>query len=311
MQITMKNPVNTFVKSLLPPSLLEGFRVYRSLPRQVKKLQRQLLILAEHSAGKADGTGDDKAGGRSVINAHELQVYSQNGEDGILQYIFSQIGVTNRCFVEFGMGDGRECNTACLSLRSGWQGLLLDGNPSRVAQAQAFYDRMLGMDQQAVQILSAWVTRDNINDLIGASLKEREPDLLSIDMDGNDYWVWQALEIVQPRVVVIEYSAVLGWERRRTTPYDPSFVRWEKHPSGLYAGASLAALAALGATKGYRLVGCNRHGVNAFFVRENEMTEALPEVIPEVAYYACDDLLLGAIGPERFSEIATMPFDDV
>lgn len=298
-------------KRLLPGALQAQIRAVLALDGRLDRLEKQVLILAGHQSRQVYGSRNGPSQSRSTINDHELQIYSQNGEDGILQFIFAQIGVTSRTFVEFGMGDGRECNTAYLSLQCGWRGLLMDGNTERVAVARAFYNRVLGSGQDAVRIEEAWISAENINDLLRQHTVPGGIDLLSIDMDGNDYWVWQAVDATLPRVIVIEYSAVLGWERACTTPYDPRFVRWEKHPSGLYAGASLAALTKLGAAKGYRLVGCNRHGVNAFFVREDCAPEALPAVSPEQAYYPCDDRILGWISPERFSEVSHLDYEDV
>ena len=306
----MKSSIKQLAKAVLPRNVLAAIRTCVALPVRLARLERQVAILAAHQIHQAYGDTDGEAL-HSAINAHELQVYSQHGEDGILQCIFAEIGVTNRRFVEFGMGDGRECNTAYLSLHCGWHGLLMDGNAERAAAARAFYERMLGSGQKAVTVAHAWVTAENINELLSNNGATGEIDLLSIDMDGIDYWVWRAVDAVQPRVVVIEYSAVFGGERAVTVPCDPRFSRWEKHPSGLYAGASLTALARLGQAKGYRLVGCNRHGVNAFFVRDDLATGALPAVPPKQAYYPCEDLVLGLITPARFSEVAHLRYEEV
>lgn len=307
----MKTTVKTIAKALLPSSLQALIRTHLAAPRRLARLERQVTLLASHQAHRSYGAQSDGPALRSSLNAHELQVYSQHGEDGILQYIFSQVGVAASTFVEFGMGDGRECNTAYLSLHQGWNGLLMDGNADRVAGARAYYERKLGSGRQAVNIVETWITAGNINGLIQEHGPGDEIDLLSIDMDGVDYWIWKAIDAIRPRVVVIEYSAILGWERALTVPYIPDFSRWRAHPSGLYAGASLLALEQLGRAKGYRLVGCNRHGINAFFVRNDLVTEALPALTAKAAYYPGDDLLLGLIGPERFAEVADLDYIDV
>jgi len=305
----MKAIIKKCIKGILPAAVLDRIRAYRTLPVRLARLERQTALLAAHTARRAYAGGSST--GHSAINDHELQVYSQHGEDGILQFLFSEIGATNRTFVEFGMGDGRECNTAYLSLHQGWHGLLMDGCAERAAAAVAYYRRMLGPNQDRVKIAHAWVTAENINDTIRNQGISGEIDLLSIDVDGIDYWIWKALDAVNPRVVVIEYSAVTGPARAVTIPNDPRFSRWERHESGLYAGASLAALAKLGEAKGYRLVGCNAHGVNAFFVRNDLGAGTLPAVEPAVAYYPCDDLILGPIAEARFGEVLHLEWEEV
>jgi hypothetical protein len=176
----------------------------------------------------------------------ERRVYSQNGEDGVLEAIFAAVGVTNRYFVEFGCGDATECNTAYL-LEQGWQGLLMD--PAGVSR------NMRATVRQEV------VTAGNIDSLLRKYGVPEEFDLLSIDIDGNDYWVWGAITH-RPRVVVIEYNAAVPPGERKVIAYDPAF-QWNGSD---YFGASLRALAELGGRKGFTLVYCESRGVNAFFV---------------------------------------------
>lgn len=202
---------------------------------------------------------------------HENSVFSQNGEDGILQHIFAEIGTDSKRFIEFGVEDGTECNSAFLAIEMGWTGLLMDGSDDNARKGRIFYDAMIPHRPGAVVFKSAWITRENINGLIKESGFQGEIDLLSVDIDGNDYWVWQAIDVVQPRVVVAEYNATFGPERAVTVPYQPDFDRTRMSPTWFYHGASLAALEKLGRAKGYRLIGCESTGVNAFFVREDLM----------------------------------------
>jgi len=242
------------------------------------------------------------------INLYEARIYSQNGEDGILLYLFSNIGARDRRFIEFGIGDGRQCNTANLSLNFGWSGLLMDIDPLHIEAAQRHYLRHLGQDADRVHILRCEVTAENVNQVLKDNGITGDVDLLSIDIDGNDYWVWGALDVVRPRVVAIEYNASLGPTHRLTVPYDPSSAKLGKHPSGLFHGASLAALAALGAGKGYVLVGCESAGVNAFFVRRDLAKGALAGISVERAYYP-HHYRSTTMSPERQSEIVQhMPF---
>lgn len=220
------------------------------------------------------------------INRHEFRIYSQFGEDGILLYIFSKIGITNRCFVEFGIGDGRECNTANLSINFGWHGLLMDCDKDAVALVKHYYQKTSRENIQMrarIRIVQCLVSAGNINKVLLDNGIKGEIDLLSIDIDGNDFWVWKAITVIDPHVVVIEYNPRLGYDKPITVKYDPKFDRFKKHPSGSYYGASLAALTKLAHSKGYVLVGANE--VNAFFVRKDVACGKLSEVSVKEAYY--------------------------
>jgi hypothetical protein len=222
---------------------------------------------------------------RSEINKYEIMVYSQNGEDGILLYIFSKIGIKNHKFVEFGIGDGKECNTANLSIDFGWGGLLMDAVESDISAAKLYYGKLLGENVNDVKIVHCLVTVENINRVLRDNGIQGEIDLLSIDIDGNDYWVWKAITAINPRVVVIEYNASLGYEKSLAVGYDPVFDRYKKHPSGLYYGASLAALTMLAHSKGYNLIGCESNGINAFFIRNDVAKDHFSDISPREAYF--------------------------
>jgi hypothetical protein len=222
---------------------------------------------------------------KTFLRDREAKVYSQNGEDGFLLYILSKIGTTNKRFVEFGVEDGRECNTANLAINFGWNGLLLECDEKQVAKARQYYKSLQEIKPDQVKIYRCFVTAENINHVLKLNEFDGSLDLLSIDIDGNDYWVWKAITVVDPRVVVIEYNAILGNEKSLTAEYDPEFIRYKKHKSGLYHGASLNALTRLANSKGYGLVGCESSGANAFFVRKELLSEQLKEVSVKEAYY--------------------------
>lgn len=244
------------------------------------------------------------------INDYEAAVYSQNGEDGILLHVFSLIDCHNHRFVEFGVGDGVQCNTANLSLNFGWHGLLMEADGASVHKAQQFYGRMLGPDGR-VKIRQARVTAENINTILAEEQIQGEIDLLSIDIDGNDYWVWQAISSIRPRVVVIEYNASFGPRRAIVTKYLENFDARSHHQSGYYHGASLAALDKLAREKGYNLIGCESAGVNAFFVREDLLGEKLQPLTPEEAYFPHYFRTRQMTVDEQWQMIATMPFHEV
>jgi hypothetical protein len=213
------------------------------------------------------------------FNAHELRVFSQWGEDGLIAYLISRVHIERPWFVEFGVEDYREANTRFLLVTRNWRGLVLDGSAAHVSSIESD-DIAWRHDLTARQ---AFVTRDNINELLEQAGFTGDIGLLSIDIDGNDYWVWEAIDVISPRIVVAEYNSLWGAERAVTVPYDPSFVRSEKHFSNLYYGASITALARLGRAKGYSLVGGNQAGNNAFFVRD-DVLGALPVIEPIAAY---------------------------
>jgi hypothetical protein len=204
----------------------------------------------------------------------ELSVYSQNGEDGILLYLLSVVGTGQRRFVELGIGDGRECCCANLALNWGWSGVMVEGNWPAAERARKFYS-----GRADVKVKAEFVTAENVDSLVGP-----EPvEMLSVDIDGNDYWVWRAVS-APVRVAVVEYNASFGPRQAVTIPYDPAFDYTTASPHRLYHGASLAALAKLAAEKGMALVGCDSQGVNAFFVDRSRLSGPLRELSAEEAW---------------------------
>ena len=211
---------------------------------------------------------------------HEFRVYSQWGEDGLIDYLVDRIEIAQPVFVEFGIEDYSEANTRFLLVNRNWSGLVLDASPTRIAalRRDPIYWR------HNLKSARAFVTRENIDGLLAEHGLQGKIGLLSIDIDGNDYWVWQAIRSIEPAIVVIEYNARFGATRAVTVPYDPAFDRRNAHPSCIYYGASLSALALLGQRKGYALVGCNSAGNNAFFVHRALLPADLPELPAEKAF---------------------------
>ncbi len=199
--------------------------------------------------------------GAMRLEPYGFRVYSQHDEDGIIQEIFRRIGTTCRRFVEFGAGIGIESNCAYLLLQ-GWSGVWADGNPKYVETIQKTFEHEIAAGR--LTAFERMVTIENVDELVGA----RDLDLLSIDVDGNDYHLWEAVKS-RPRVVVIEYNAAFPPPARVVQPYQPELV-WG---GTTYYGASLSALEDLAKLKGYVLVGTNITGVNAFFVRDDVLWE--------------------------------------
>jgi hypothetical protein len=205
-----------------------------------------------------------------------FRCHSQFEEDGILLFLFAVIGYGNKTAVEICAGNGIECNTANLILNHGWWGYLFDGDERRVAIGTAFYRDSVDTFLYPPRFKHAWITAENVNDLIRGAGIEGEIDLLSLDVDGMDYWIWRAIECIRPRVVVCETHNIIAPDDALTIPYDPHFViSVPDHHS-----ASLAAMAKLAAEKGYRLVGTHRYGFNAFFILNGIADELLPAVTP-------------------------------
>lgn len=245
------------------------FRRFRSVEDRIASLER-----AVYRGVTADQT----------IHDWESSIWSQNGEDGILLNVFSRIGATSRRFLEFGCGTGLECNSANLALGFGWSGLLLDANATHIKKAQTFFEDHLGDDAGRVQLRADFVTPENINDLLSEVTPEGgDVDLLSIDVDSIDYWIWHAVAGFRPRVVVCEYNASFGPKRSVTVSPRDGFDPFTKHASGYYHGVSLTALHKLAAARNYQLIGCDSAGVNAFFVR-SDCANGLPNVDPAQAY---------------------------
>ena len=231
-------------------------------PRALGALVQRSFKHADRTRAVYPALGELAAryGGGPDLTASELRVFSQNGEDGVLAAILDRIGVGEGFFVEFGIQDGTEGNTVFLAQVLGWSGAYLEADDAGFA---ALARRFAGNPR--VRTLHAAVEPDTVEALFARAGVPEEPDVVSIDVDGNDYWIWRALERHRPRVVVIEYNGSLDPGSRRVMPYTPGF-RWD-HTSGY--GASLGALEDLGAEKGYRLVHTELAGVNAFFVRDD------------------------------------------
>ena len=194
--------------------------------------------------------------------ARRFRGLSQHEEDGITIALFDRIGVDTRRFVEIGAGVNGG-NSGFLAKECGWTGLMLEIEPERAARLRSRFS-------PAVRVVDVQVTRENVNEIVSANGLAGDIDLLSIDIDSIDYWVWEELSVCRPRVVIVEYNPLFGTERAVTIPYDPHFNRREFDvPRAAYYGASLQALAKLGARKGYRLALLEPRGVNAFFVRED------------------------------------------
>ena len=201
------------------------------------------------------------------INKFGIKIYSQNDEDGIILYILKHIGVKTKKFVEIGVENGIECNTTNLLKNFDWSGVQIEGNKKLYNDAKIQLKKVLEKKIKNLKLLNIFVTKKNINQIL-KKYSGKEIDLLSIDIDGNDFWIWKAINCVKPRLVVIEYNSFFGPNISATIKYNSKFS-WDHYNNKPYYGASLKALEKLGKQKKYSLVGVDKNGVNAFFIRND------------------------------------------
>jgi hypothetical protein len=282
-----------------------GLRVLDEQVSEAKMLAARVLI--------------NQLKGRGVVSSikeAEFKVFSQFGDDGIIQYLIHHLAVPQelRVFIEFGVENYEEANTRFLLMNDNWRGLIMDSDPDNMAyvRTSSYYWKH---DLTAV---AAFIDRENVNELFRGQGFTGEIGLLSIDIDGNDYWVWDRIEAVNPIIVVVEYNSVFGARHAVTIPYNPSFSRNQAHHSNLYWGSSLKALYILAQRKGYAFVGCNSAGNNAYFIRRDKL-EPLKELTTEEGYvesrFRESRSLSGELtflkGLERLSEIRKMEVFDI
>jgi hypothetical protein len=241
---------------------LRGLLRDEASPRAAYLAMSELLRRHAREGGPASESG--------TLTGHELRVFSQNGEDGVIAELIARCGAPSRFFVEFGAGDGHENNCAVLADLLGWSGVFIEGDPDLYSALDAKYRPI-----DAVRTVNAMISADNAEDVFARAGVPPEPDLLSIDVDGADLWIWRALRSHRPRLVVIEYNSALDPDRPLVQPPDLSGA-WDGTD---YYGASIGALRALADEKGYRLVHTDLTGTNAFFVRE-DVAGDLPTDVP-------------------------------
>jgi len=308
------------------PSVLQRLRAALSAPaqtqaqlkemsRRLERIERQLESInkiwlktrhvepAVQAAVRALYLDRDDLPYPERLIARRFRLASQNQEDGITMALLSEAGIATRTFVEIGSGLSGG-NSAALAREWGWTGLMVDGaGKTRMEQ--------VGRRFPGVTAINAWVTRDNINDVVTSQGFSGEVDLFSLDLDGVDYWIWDALTAISPRLVILEYNSMFGPTRAVTVPYDAEFDRHRHHT--LYYGVSLAAWARLADRKGYRLVAVEPAGINAFFLR-NDLAAHIPACDPVRSYRIQEkhDVLMAA-GEDVFAYAAreSLPLVDI
>lgn len=266
----------------------------------VHDFQRVAIAIAKGAAARSARRIDPRH-----PSTWEFSGFSQNGEDGIIEVLRSALLRPNRFFFEIGSADGVQNNTSWLLVTEQYHGIMVEGSAALSAKAR----RLLAGCCIGGRFEHRFVTRDNATELL-ALCPDREPDLFSLDIDGNDFHVARALldAGMRPKIVVVEFNSVFGPERSVTIPYDPSFDYRRAHPSQLYYGVSLRAWQKLFAGTGYRFVTVDRNGVNAVFVDPGQFDRAfLDEVVPLAFAENCFQVRAsGKRGEEQFALIEGM-----
>jgi hypothetical protein len=215
-----------------------------------------------------------REGGQNLqINSKEYRVYSQWGDDGIIQYLVHKLNIENKKFIEFGVGNYFESNTHFLLVNNNWSGYVIDGSQKcmDIVKDSPFFWRY------DLKLKTAFINKENINNLLSES-NFSNIGLLHIDLDGNDYWILNVIDMKKysPDILILEYNSNFGAERQITIPYNPLFSCIDGHHSGQYFGASLAALNTIAMDKGYYFIGCNLAGNNAYFIKNKYQSVIKP-----------------------------------
>lgn len=296
------------------PSILEfARRLYQGMPlvRELRQLRAAVVdtVGAHRRIAQEEFVArllrEDRYDGTKRLNRHEHQVFSQNGEDGIIREIFRRAGARDGTFLELGVGDGQVNNTTFL-LTQGWKGYWLEGNPRSVSTIRRDFAKPLATAQ--LQLVHAIATAETVAESLERLGVPREIDLLSVDLDRNTYWVLSALlRVIQPRVAVVEYNATYPADLNWKAEYSPT--PWWSGTS--YFGASLKAYEELCRTHGLALVGCDLHGVNAFFVRQDLCDEQFEAPFTAESHYEpARYYLIRTHGHQpRFSDLGPTPPD--
>jgi hypothetical protein len=272
-------------------------RIYKRLPlirelRDINTALRTANAIAANHFIQAAVQNSEKYSNHAKLIHYERQVFSQNGEDGIVAEIFRRIKTKSKFFVECGVGDGLENNTTFL-LTQGWKGCWIEGSARYAGIIQRHFRKPLGSQQLKLQ--HSFITAENVVDLFSKLNVPETFDFMSLDIDRNTYQVWKALSRYKPRVVAMEYNGSFLADAEWVADYDAARY-WN---GSMYFGASLKSYELLGRELGYVLVGCDFTGTNAFFVRETEQTDLFVGPFTSEEHYEPirHDWMLRRLGP--------------
>lgn len=243
------------------------------LEKQVESIRQQLhteietqKILSAQSIIKLNNSLSKV----NKLSELEFKVFSQWGDDGIIQYLIHQLNIRTKTFIEFGVENYTESNTRFLLMNNNWKGIVIDGSPDNIQYIKN--DNITW--KHSLTALQKFITPENINPIFSEQGFSGEIGLLSIDIDGNDYYVWNAINTVSPIIVICEYNSLFGAKAPYTIPYESSFVRAQQGFAKLFYGASITSLCDLAENKGYSFIGCNSAGNNAYFIRNDRLKES-------------------------------------
>ena len=245
-------------------------KIFKSLSYRFNKRQKTIIKLLEDQKVLISRINSNLNKDKNLINDLsdvEFSVFSQWGEDGIINWIISQIPDIKKTFVEFGVENYTESNTRLLFQEYNWSGLIIDGDYNNINEIVSS-DYYWKGDLIAI---NEFITTNNINNILRNYNIKNDLGVLSIDVDGNDYWLWEAIEELTPSIVICEFNSIFGKKLSLTIPYEEKFIRSQKHYSHLYFGCSIKALLELAQKKGYFFLGTNLNGNNAFFVKNKSI----------------------------------------
>lgn len=257
---------------------LEGLR---NIDVESRNQQLQKVIVNQYRQSASQGI---------VVHADiadaGFRCFSEFEEDGIILYVLSMIGMKTKKVVEMCCGDGSVCMATNLILNHQYDGFLFDGDAKNISSAKTFFRRKWDCRLAPPKLMQSWITKDNVNQLLTDAGVSGEVDLFSLDIDGNDYYVWEAISEIKPRLCVFETHDIIPGDLSLTIPYDPEFYCWNKPGAEKdFRSVSLLAMKKLSEAKGYRMIGAHRHGFNVFFLRN----DIAPDLFPEVSIESVHD----------------------
>ena len=253
--------------------MIKIFKKYLSL--LIKKIfseeiEKELILKAKNLSIK-----NQKKKKIKNLSEIEFQVFSQWGEDGIIDWLINKFPNIPKSFLEIGTQDYKESNTRFLLINKNWDGFLIEGDDNEVKKikSQRIYWK------HKLTIKSEFVTKENINSVVKKLNVPKKIGLLSLDIDGVDYWVLKKLSVLEPSIIICEYNSLYGLNKPITVPYKTDFDRSKEHYSNLYYGASIQAFIELMKSKQYFLLGTNSAGNNAFFMKNKFLKEANKAIV--------------------------------
>jgi hypothetical protein len=268
--IIVQNHLNKLSMINRLKSLVKRQKALYKVPGKIETGQDELKI----NIGSLHSELNSRKHSYEKLSDLEFKVFSQFGDDGIIQFLVRNIEIPCKTFIEFGVEDFSESNTRFLLQKDNWSGFVMDGSKehiSRLKSSSFFWKHDL-------EAQSVFITKENVTDLLAPYIQKWGGlGILHIDLDGNDYWIWEKLDL-KPVILILEYNSTFGSDRSITVPYDASFYRTDAHYSNLYWGSSLKSLHDLSITRGYTFIGCNSSGNNAYFILGDYMNSKLKSV---------------------------------